>query len=136
MVAAFVSLGGVWLSVQQVTSQMRLIGCYGFGRDPWRLVEVFFYDLEQPLDLTRVVSSNGRPVPVHDLHVLDATGTRALHGGVAGLGDEPQLIGDVRVCFFVDNAEDVLLRTPYGEVCLNAATAKPHRLRFVEFYPP
>lgn len=125
------------LSVQQVTSQMRLIGCYGFGRDPWRLVEIAFYDLEQPLDLTDFVSSNGKPVLLHDLHLLDGSGTRALHGGVAAApGDVPQLTGDIRVCFFVQLHEDAPLKTPFGELYLGSATSKPHRLRFVEFYPP
>lgn len=116
---------------------MRLIGCYGFGRDPWRLVEVAFYDLEQPLDLTDFVTSNGTPVPLYDLHLLDGSGTRALHGGVAaGPGDLPQLVGDVRVCFFVELWDDAPLRTPFGELCVASTTMKPHRLRFVEFYPP
>jgi len=76
---------------------MRLIGCYGFGRDPWRLVEIAFYDLEQPLDFADFVSANGQPVALHDLHVLDGSGTRVLHGGVAaGTGDVPLLIGDIR----------------------------------------
>ena len=116
---------------------MRLIGCYGFGRDPWRLVEIAFYDLEQPLDFADFVSANGQPVALHDLHVLDGSGTRVLHGGVAaGTGDVPLLIGDIRVCFFVQLLDDAPLKTPFGELCLAATTHKPHRLRFVEFYPP
>lgn len=116
---------------------MRLIGSYGFGRDPWRLVEIAFYDLEEPLDLTDFTASNGHKVPVHDLHLLDGSGTRALHGGVAAApGDVPQLIGDVRVCFFLELPEDSPLQTPFGELCLGVTTPKPHRLRFVEFYPP
>jgi hypothetical protein len=116
---------------------MRLIGCYGFGRDPWRLVEVAFYDLEQPLDLTNLTTGTGDTVPVHDLHLLDSSGTRALHGGIAAApGDLPELIGDIRVCFFVELPADAPLRTPFGELCLGATTQKPHRLRFVEFYPP
>jgi hypothetical protein len=116
---------------------MRLVGCYGFGRDPWRLVEIAFYDLDEPLNLVAFVSSNGQPIAIHDLHLLDSSGTRALHGGGAlapGVSDE--LTGDVRVCFFVEMLEDAPLQTPYGELCLGATTSKPHRLRFVEFYPP
>lgn len=116
---------------------MRLLGCYGFDRDPWRLVEVAFYDLEQRLNLTDFVSGKGRPVAMHDLHLLDGSGTRVLHGGIAAaLGDAPELIGDVRVCFFVELQDDARIQTPYGELCLGSATAKPPRLRFVEFYPP
>ena len=116
---------------------MRLIGCYGFGRDPWRLVEIAFYDLEQPLDLTDFVSGNGKPARLHDLHVLDASGTRAVHGGVAaGPGEVPELVGDIRLCFFLDLQDEDMLRTPFGELCLASTTTKPHRLRFVEFYPP
>ena len=116
---------------------MRLIGSYGFGRDPWRLIEVAFYDLEQPLDLTNLTASNGEKVPVHDLHLLDSSGTRVLHGGIAAApGESPQLIGDIRVCFFVEMRKDCPLQTPFGEICLASTTPKPHRLRSVEFYPP
>jgi len=116
---------------------MRLIGCYEFGREPWRLVEVAFYDLEEPLVLTDFTASSGERVPVHDLHLLDGSGTRALHGGVAAApGAAPQLVGDVRLCFFVELPGDAPLQTPFGELCLGALTPKPPRLRFVEFYPP
>jgi hypothetical protein len=116
---------------------MRLIGCYGFGRDPWRLVEIAFYDLEQQLDLKDLKTRNGKPVPLHELHLLDGSGTRAVHGGVAAApGDVPQLLGDIRVCFFVEVDDDATLTTPFGELYLGSTTPKPHRLRFVEFFMP
>ena len=116
---------------------MRLIGCYGFGRDPWRLIEVAFYDLLEPLDLTDFRNRDDQPVALHDLHVLDGSGTRVIHGGASATpGDTPQLRGDIRVCFFLEVEDDTPLTTPFGELYLGATTPKPHRLRFVEFYMP
>lgn len=116
---------------------MRLIGCYEFGRTPWRLLELAFYDLELPLDLDAFALGDGSRVRLHDVHLLDATGTRALESDVGATPDRrTTLIGDVRVCFFLEWPDEVALQTPLGELYLAAATPKPHRLRFVEFYQP
>lgn len=116
---------------------MRLIGCYEFGRTPWRLLELAFYDLEEPLDLDAFALGDGASVHLHDVHLLDATGTRALHSDVGATpAARADLVGDVRICFFLELPDEVALHTPLGELYLAAAAPKPHRLRFVEFYQP
>ena len=46
------------------------------------------------------------------------------------------IIGGSGLYSFFADAEKVRVRTPFGELCLASTTTKPHRLRFVEFYPP
>lgn len=116
---------------------MRLIGLYDFGVDPWRLVEIAFYDLDKALSLEDIRLTHDKAVRPYDLRLLDHTGTREVADDfeLRNCGED-KLTGDIRLCFFLPQLGDATLSTPIGEVELTTPRPKPPRLRFVEFYAP